>query len=116
MDKYFKLIRPRLKLPVNLQTNETQKLGEKFNMAGIGFGNWVTIEDRANYQKALVMSFYDLNKVLKFKYNIGLGLLTVTFGARGQGGALGHYEPWSKVINITRYTLSRIACPRKSGF
>lgn len=47
---------------------------------------------------------YDLlNKVVGFNNYVGLGYLSVSFGARGNGSALAHYEPTTKIINITRY-------------
>jgi hypothetical protein len=47
---------------------------------------------------------YDLNKVLRFNNNLGFDLLGITFGARGRGSALAHYEPNTNLINITRYS------------
>jgi hypothetical protein len=76
-----------------------------FALRGFQFGNWVSNEDRFNYLAALGISLYDLNSVLKFKEN-NLGLdrtLGVAFGARGKRGAIAHYEPWSNIINMTRY-------------
>lgn len=77
---------------------------KKYSLRGIEFGNWVTIEDRWNYLNQLRLSLENLNKVLRFNNNVGLkGFLTIALGARGKGRALAHYEPWSDVINITRY-------------
>lgn len=101
---FFERIRPKLDLPSTLKGNDLSKVVEKFNIGGISYGNWVTIEDRINYTYALILAFYDLNKILKFKYNIGMGVLGVAFGARGSGTALAHYESGSKMINITRYS------------
>lgn len=87
------------------QLEDISKVHEFFHLKGYQFGNWVTNEDRYNYLSALAVCLYDLNKVLKFKGN-NLGLdkhLAVAFGARGMRSALAHYEPWSDIINITRY-------------
>jgi len=84
-------------------SNDLSGISKRFNLKGIGFGNWLSIEDKINYTYSLVYSLYDLNKVLHFNYNIGFGLLIVTFGARGRGSALAHYEPNTQYINITRY-------------
>lgn len=75
-----------------------------YNLRAVGFGNWVTQEDRYNYSAALILAFYDLNQILKFNNNIGLNkTVSISFGARGVRGALAHFEPHSFIINITRY-------------
>lgn len=102
-NEYFKKVRPGLNMPKGFKTNDLDFVVKKFKLKGVGFGNWVTIEDRINYTYSLVLALYDLNKILRFKYNIGFGLLGVAFGARGRGGALAHYEPGTDIINITRY-------------
>lgn len=84
---------------------DVRKVEQLFCLRGFQFGNWVNNEDRFNYLAALGICLYDLNKVLKFKANnLGLGgALGVVFGARGQRGALAHYEPKTNIINMTRY-------------
>lgn len=101
--EFFKKVRPKLNLPKSFNSNDPMFVAQKFNLAGIGFGNWLTAEDRLNYLRSLVTALYDLNKIMNMGYDLGFGLLTITFGARGSGGALAHYEPWSRYINITRY-------------
>lgn len=84
---------------------DVRDVSEVFHLKGYQFGNWVTHEDRFNYLAALAVCLYDLNRVLRFKGN-NLGLdkhLGVAFGARGQKGALAHYEPGTNIINMTRY-------------
>jgi len=84
---------------------DIRDVSKVFHLKGYQFGNWVTHEDRFNYLAALAVCLFDLNRVLKFKNN-NLGLnktLGVAFGARGVKGALAHYEPASKIINMTRY-------------
>jgi len=98
----FEKLRKGSKIPASI-SNDTNDIAKKFNLKGIGFGNWLNIEDRINYSYSLIYALYDLNKVLRFNYNIGLGVLTITFGARGRGSALAHYEPCWQYINITRY-------------
>lgn len=84
--------------------SDLSRIVKTWKLRAVGFGNWVTQEDRNNYTSALLMGLYDLNKVLRFNQNIGLnGIVSVTFGARGTGSALGHFEPWSFIINLTRY-------------
>jgi hypothetical protein len=100
---YFLIVRPNLDLPVGMRGNDLNSITERYKINGVGFGNWLTIEDKINYSYSLNLAFYDLNKILRFKYNMGMGILSVTFGARGSGSALAHFEPWDNMINITRY-------------
>lgn len=76
-----------------------------FNLRSIEFGNWMNQEDRANFLYASMLSLHHLAKIFKIKDGeIGLGgKLSIALGARGKGGAAGHYEatPYS-VINITK--------------
>lgn len=90
---------------------------KKFNIGGLEFGNWLNAEDRYNYVSAAVMAFYDLNKILGFNYNIGINKhLILSFGARGKGRALAHFEPWSNVINLTRYDKETTAETKNASF
>lgn len=78
---------------------------DRFSLFGIGYGNWVTQEDRFNYQTGLYFSLMDLQRVLLFpKENLGLfKSLSITFGARGIPKALAHFEPANDLINLARY-------------
>jgi len=102
---HFKKLRPNLKLPKELEgVNSADKILKAFNIKAFGFGNWVTTEDRMNYINAMLVALYDLNKIVGFNMNMGLfNTLSVTFGARGSGTALAHFEPSTNIINITRY-------------
>lgn len=103
-DDFVQFIRPNLILPKVLNdASNTAEIMKRFSLNGFNFGNWVTNEDRHNYLGGIVVSLYDLNKILDFNYNLGFGVLSVAFGARGRGKALAHYEPGNKIINITRY-------------
>jgi hypothetical protein len=86
-------------------SNSIQRVEKRYHLRGFQFGNWVTNEDRFNYLAAFYVCLYDLNKVLKFKdNNLGLsGSLGIALGSRGVPRALAHYEPYSLVINISRY-------------
>jgi hypothetical protein len=103
MTEYYKKVRPKLDLPEKFKTNDLGVIVKTFNIKGVGFGNWLTINDRTNYTDSLVLALYDLNKLLRFKYNVGFGHLGITFGARGGSSALAHFEPGNDIINITRY-------------
>lgn len=104
--EFYKYLRPKLQLPGTLvKLNRIETVLDYFKIQSVGFGNWVTVEDRINYINAMVIAFYDLNKVLRFNRNIGINKnLSITFGARGFGGAMAHYENSGRIINITRYS------------
>lgn len=98
----LEIIRPNLKFK-DRDYDNSERVMKTFKIDGIGFGNWVTIEDRINYINAIFIGLYDLNKILKFGGNMGFNVLKISIGARGKGKALAHYEPLMKHINITRY-------------
>ncbi len=102
---FYTKFRKGLKLPLQYQTVDTvEKLIKLFKLNAVGFGNWVNQEDRYNYISALNIALYDIDKVVKFKSNIGLnGMVSFSFGARGKGGAVAHFEPSTFIINVTRY-------------
>lgn len=103
-EDYISFVRPKFTLPKSLQANSSIEIVQnRFSVKDVNFGNWVTNEDRYNYLNSLIVCLYDLNKVVGFNYNLGLGSLSVAFGARGKGRAAAHYEPYFKIINITRY-------------
>lgn len=104
-ENFYSQFRGGIKLPrAHHDTNSLEQLVTYYNLKAIGFGNWVTQEDRFNYLQALKIAFFDLNRILAFpRNNIGIGNLSISFGARGKGKALAHFEPWSNIINITRY-------------
>lgn len=104
-DDFYSQFRGGIKLPrTHHDTNSLEDLVKYYKLKAIGFGNWVTQEDRFNYVQALKIAFFDLNRILGFPgNNIGLNALSISFGARGKGKALAHYEPWSSIVNITRY-------------
>lgn len=104
-EKFYVRFRTGLKLPQQFQTvDSVEKLIKLFKLNAVGFGNYVTQEDRFNYISALTIALYDIDKVIKFKQNIGLNrLVSFSFGARGIGGAVAHFEPTTFIINVTRY-------------
>lgn len=107
---FYKRFRKGVALPKSFRVpNSTEIVEKKFHLKGFQFGNWATVEDRYNYLAAVYICLYDMNKVLQFKNNnLGLdGNLGIAFGARGKGRAMAHYEPWSDIINMTRYSDGR---------
>ncbi len=63
------------------------------------------MEDRFNYVASFGLAMFDLQKILGFpaKAMGQFGKLGIAFGARGRGSALAHYEPYSGMINLTRF-------------
>ena len=103
-DNFRKIVKGSLPKGFKVSNNTIEGLNKNFGIRGIQFGNWVTLEDKYNYLAALQLSMLDLNSVLKFsEAAIGQGLLALSFGARGKGSALAHFEPGNFVINTTRY-------------
>ena len=82
-----------------------------FGFRGVQFGNWVAQSGELSSQNLMDQAYdalHDLSKVTGITTkDISLdGSLGLAFGARGVGGknaALAHYEPDTKVINLTKY-------------
>lgn len=87
-----------------LQSALKDHLLKKTGLRGLQFGNYVTDDERSHHLEKAAEAFVDLADVLGLPDNaISLGgNLGLAFGARGSGGALAHYEPSTKVINLTR--------------
>lgn len=103
---YFPQFRSGMRdIPKTFKYWDHRWLLDHFQLNGWEFGNWTTQEDRLNYVCAIGISLYDLKTLLGLKKeDIGLrGRLGIAVGARGKGKALAHYEPWSDIINLTRY-------------
>lgn len=117
-DEYWKFNRPVIQfeprnarvrkgaaLPSTLQLDNEHSLIEFFALRGVEYGQWLTQQDRVNYLAGCALAMHDLATVLNFSSKqIGLfGILSVAFGARGRGKALGHFEPGTFAINLTRF-------------
>ena len=77
---------------------------ETQGMRGIQWGNSVSDEERDHHAKMSAEAFLDLTDVLGLPESAASldGTLGLAIGARGRSGAMAHYEPTSKVINLTR--------------
>lgn len=77
-----------------------------FGIKGGEFGNWLSESDRTESLNYAYDAFCDLADAVGIKMtDISLnGTLSIGFGSRGQGlsGAVAHYEPDRKVINLTK--------------
>jgi 8-oxo-dGTP pyrophosphatase MutT (NUDIX family) len=73
-------------------------------MKGLQYGNSVTDKERAHHLSHLANSFKDLASILNVpdKMISMNGRLSVAVGARGTKGAMAHYAPNLRVINLTR--------------
>lgn len=105
VSNHYSLLRNTSAINIPRNTNLAPDVVSKFKLSGIGFGNWVNIDDRINYTDALYAAFADLSKILHFGNNVGMdNCLGVTFGARGSNSASAHFEPNTDTINLTRYS------------
>lgn len=117
-DEYWHLNKPKIQfnpdntrvrrgptLPESFHLDDERRLIEFFSLRGIEYGQWLNQQDRVNYLAGCALALYDLHRVLGFSpEQIGMyGLITVAFGARGRGVALGHFEPSTFAINLTRF-------------
>lgn len=86
----------------------TEQFMKAFGLRGGQFGNWVkqgaNSKDRQGMLNDAYDAFMDLAGVLNIPSEaIGLGgKLGMSFGARGKGSAMAHYEPSQVVINLTK--------------
>ena len=90
--------------PVNIVSTEQFK--DKFGLRAVQSGNWV-LKDKESIEfhvQRAAEAFVDMADVTGISVEqLGFGgRLGLSFGARGKGGALAHYEPVQRVINITK--------------
>lgn len=84
----------------------TADFDQFLGLKGTQSGNWV-LKDKQAAEFHIIKTaeaMADMSDILGIEPQyLGLkGHLAMSFGARGKGGALAHYEPLSKVINITK--------------
>jgi len=77
---------------------------DDMGMRGLQWGNSVTDDERKHHLKQIAMAFKDLSEILGLPEELCSfnGRLGLAVGARGKGTALAHYEPGTRVINLTR--------------
>lgn len=90
--------------PVSIESTEQFK--DLFGLAAVQSGKWVLNdkESAAWHITNAAASFMDMSDVTGIPVEqLGFGgRLGMAFGARGHGGALAHYEPDTRAINITK--------------
>lgn len=108
IDKFKPLRTPKINVKRLFKPTDVKKLPEfiinTYKIKGLEFGNWVNQVRRLDYCLSTIIAFFDLQKILQLKNN-NLGLnksISMAYGARGAAGALAHYEPSTKVINLSR--------------
>lgn len=86
----------------------TQELMRTYRLRGIQFGEALSDKERQRWLNEAYCALADLARVLGLQPAwIGLGgrgkpTLALAIGARGQGGAMAHYETDLRVFNLTR--------------
>lgn len=88
-----------------IKVQKPEELMKDFGVRGVEFGNWVNDSSGKYHLQRCAEAFSDLADTLGIEdKDIALnGRLAIAFGARGKGGALAHYEPSRKVINMTKH-------------
>jgi len=77
---------------------------KKFGLAGIGYGQYVNREEQALFLRHLYNSLHDyaeMNGIPTEAVGQG-GKLRIAYGARGHGRFAAHYEPGTRIINLTK--------------
>ena len=117
--KAYNEYKQKQKAFVYFDTGENSRMGEDyrggadvtaedfmnaFGFRGVQFGNWTNQADRQMAVNQAYDAFMDLAKLIGVSPRaLSLnGELGIAFGARGNGGALAHYEPNEVVINLTK--------------
>lgn len=73
-----------------------------FKLKGFEFGNWVSLNQRADRLIATCISLKHLSMIMKSR-NLGFDSeVGIAFGARGRSGAIAHFEPGHGMINLTK--------------
>ncbi|MCD0459111.1 LPD1 domain-containing protein [Roseiconus lacunae] len=92
------------KLKAKSANEATSYMVNEVGLRGVQFGNSVSDSEREHHAKMAASAMLDLADVTGLPLEaISLsGELGLAIGARGHGRALAHYEPGSKVINLTR--------------
>jgi hypothetical protein len=82
----------------------TDTIVKGLGFRGLQYGNSVTDDERRHHVQKAAEALVDLADAIGLPDKaIGLnGTLGLAIGARGRGGAVAHYEPDLKVINLTR--------------
>ena len=90
----------------DIKITSSKELQDLVGLRAVQSGNYVLKDkDSAEYHMTnTAQAMSDMSDVLQIPIKeLGLnGNLAIAFGARGKGGALAHYEPAQRVVNITK--------------
>lgn len=105
-DMYVKIAERKGGPEINAHTTQ-QAMNYMVNdlgMRGVQWGNSVTDDERHHHAQMASGAMADLMDIVGLPPEMASlgGKLGLAIGARGRGGALAHYEPATKVINLTR--------------
>lgn len=90
---------------------QQEVLQNQYQFKALQYGNSMPVDERKYHTKWTLQSFSDLSEILNLPIQQVTvnGKLGMAFGARGKGGggrdtmtAVAHYEPNTKMINLTR--------------
>ncbi len=81
-----------------------EAIKDKYGFKSVQFGHYVKDVEAQEHVRHFIESMNDLEDALgiDIKKMNQLSGLSIAFGARGSAGALAHYEPMAKIINITK--------------
>ena len=81
-----------------------EAIKNELGFSSVQFGNYVKDEEAKEHIKHFIGAIYDLEDILgiDMKKVNQLGNLSMSFGARGSGKFAAHYEPMSKIVNLTK--------------
>lgn len=98
------IVRKGKETPFKTYEEQVDYLQKVVGIRGLQWGQYIPDSQRKEHAKHLCEAMSDLSDVLgirpdKLSFDGKLGL---SVGARGSGKALAHYEPSTKVINVTK--------------
>lgn len=88
-----------------MSISQMQKiLNDNIQMKALQYGNSMPDTEREYHTRKTLEAMSDLSELLGLPLEqiSARGKLGIAFGARGRAGALAHYEPSTKMINLTR--------------
>jgi len=105
-DRYVKHAERKGGVDLDVGTPEKahEYMTSTLGLRAVQYGNYVTDDERKHHATKAAEAFADLADAigLPVEYVSWKGELGLAIGARGHGNASAHYEPGSKMMNLTR--------------
>lgn len=102
-DERKNVLRPRSGPSRRTGDVSVEQLSQAFGLRAVEFGNYVEGKRRQRELNDMWDALTDLSEILGVDTKaLGLGVLGISFGARGGGRNMAHYEPTHRVINLTK--------------